>query len=479
MKAKAFFKKWGVSLLGTVLVASFPVTFLYFNNAGEAEPSDAAAPLLLFCAIGLGVLFLFGLITRSAGRSALAAVLFMLAFSNFSLLEGGIEAIFPNLHYWHTLPIVFVVWLELAILLNTFLSEENARMLVGVVCLTFGGLTLVNAAMGAPKLAGKFQAERQLAAARQERAVQTATNGEQPNVYLLIFDEYANFPQMEEYYDYDNAFLKDFLTENHFTISYDSHNESIVTSTVLTNLMNLDYLVDDNTASSEKELIRKQGKLFALMREHGYDVQIIDADNFLCDDSPVSDGESGGGTTVSGESMAYLIYRKTPLYPCLALNSPVFERVMSVAQYLTSNSIFQDNPTFTVAYFCFPHTPFCVDENGNPIPFGQFENWADTRYYLGQYKYATKLMIDILTNILRQDKDSIIVLQSDHGARGRVTSEEIKKFSMEAKNNPLNCVYYQEKSIDEICGLSSVNTLRAILSRLWDEEYELLEVPES
>ena len=53
-----------------------------------------------------------------------------------------------------------------------------------------------------------------------------------------------------------------------------------------------------------------------------------------------------------------------------------------------------------------------------------------------------------------------------------------KKFPLEAMNNPLNIVYYRGETMDEIKGLSGVNTLRTVLSRLFNEEYPLIEVPE-
>lgn len=471
-------KKWGIPLLGIILLSAFPAVFMYCNNAGEANISEAFQPLAVLCAIGLGMYFASWLFTRAPGKSALIAGLFMLAFSNFSLIEAGIKKIFPDLHYWHTLPIVLAVWLEIAFLIGWFLSEENGEMAASVMCLIFGGLTCVNIVVAIPGLLGKIEAERQLAAAQEERVQQSAIRSDLPNVYLLIFDEYANFPQMEEYYDYDNAVLKDFLEKHNFTISYDSHNESIMTNTIVTNLFNLDYVVDDTMSSSKNESIRKQGVLLSKMQEHGYDVQIIEGGNFLCDDSPASSGASSSATTAAGEDLAYLIYHKTAIYPFYLLNiAPNFTQVKRTVEYLSSDKIFQEQSTFTIGYVCCPHPPFCIDENGRSVSFSGYNNWEDNRYYLGQFKYVTKQIIIILENILRNDPDSIVILQSDHGARASSSEQFMEKFPLDVMNNPLNAVYYQGESIDEIRGLSSVNTMRVILSRLWNEMYELVEVP--
>ena len=49
------------------------------------------------------------------------------------------------------------------------------------------------------------------------------------------------------YYDYDNQEFSDFLTQRGFNISYGSHNtESIWTSTIVPNILNLSYVASDD-----------------------------------------------------------------------------------------------------------------------------------------------------------------------------------------------------------------------------------------
>lgn len=475
-----FIKDYGIPFIGVLLLSAFPVIFMYCANSAEADFIEAVEPLLLFCGIGFVLFAVLSIVSKSPGKAALISGIFMLAFTNFAPIESLIKKIFPNLRYWHTLPIVFVLCICAALAVWMFMSEDIGKTCSMVMCLVFGGLTLLNFVTGMPGLIDKIQTENELRAAREQRIETNAqTNADSPNIYLLIFDEYAGFKQMEEYYDYDNAVLKDFLEDNNFTISYDSHNESIMTATILTNLMNLDYIVDNTTDSSEKELLRKNGAIYDIMREHGYDIQIIESGNGLGDDTPVKGG-STAATTAAGEDLKYLIYENTPIYPFHSLStSDLFEDVTNLLDYLASDYIFKEIPTFTVGYVIFPHTPFLVDENGNPIPSEKYYNWSDNRYYLGQYKYATKQMIKILDNILENDPNSIIILQSDHGARASTQHDEyMVKFPLEIMNNNLSAVYYMNDSVDEIKGHSSVNTIRIILSKLWEEEYEILEVPE-
>lgn len=474
-------RQCALPLLAVLLISIFPVLFLYFANAGEVDFIDAVQPLAVFCALGLAIFFITLLVSRSCVKAAIISGVFMLLFSNFALLEKGMKLLLPELRYWHTVPIILVLFLHLAFLVWKFVPEQLGRDITGVLCLVFGGLLVLNCVLGVPKIMSKQQAQRQLLqekAARQE-AVASAT-ADSPNVYLLIFDEYAGFKQIKEYYGYDNAVLQDYLKKNNFTISYNSRNESILTTTILTNLLNLDYVVDDANDIKEKETRRKQGKLFSLMREHGYTVRVVEDGDFMGQESPTRNQNAASSMTATGEDLAYLCYQKTLIYSFYRLNtSEALDNVLKLSDYLSAEENIPTSPTFTLGYLIFPHAPFITDENGNAIPSNQYMNWNDNRYYLGQYKYATNLMMQIIDNILENDPDSIILLQSDHGARGSpdllVTSE---KFTVEAMTNPLNAIYYRGEDAQEIRDLSSVNTMRTVCVRLWDEPFEHVALPE-
>ena len=54
------------------------------------------------------------------------------------------------------------------------------------------------------------------------------------------------------------------LLKDGFNISYTSHNDSISTTTVTTNLLNLNYIVNDKTSTIEKDFYRKNNYLWLL-----------------------------------------------------------------------------------------------------------------------------------------------------------------------------------------------------------------------
>lgn len=472
MKAKLW--NYLFSAITVAVVCAFPAAFLYFQNAAEAGFSEAAPFLFGSVAVGLVIFAALAALTRKPGKSAIIVSLFMMAVLNFSYLENAMKLALPDLKYWHTVPIVLVVMLHVMYAIWHFTKENTAGDVSKIVCLVFGGLIIFNSAIAAPKIVGHYKTQRILAEKKEQEAQQPGqSNTDMPNVYLLIFDEYANFTEMEECYDYDNAPLKDFLVEHNFNISYTSHNESAVSRTVQTNMANLDYIVADSTDAGERDVLRHNGVLFQVMRDHGYNIRILEDGNFYGGSMPDESSVVSKATTVNGEDIEILLWRMTILYPLFQKNDiHIIQDYEAIADYIGDTAADVQN-TFTLAYFCFPHPPFVVDEYGNELGLDAYAGpnaWGNKAYYLGQFKYATKIMLSILGEVIENDPKAVVVLMSDHGAR------ETPGVTLEMKINSLNALYYQGEKCS-IEGLSNVNTLRTVLNELFSLNYEMVEVP--
>lgn len=472
-------KKWTIPVLGVCLVGIFPAIFLYGNNSNEVNIQEIFEPMALFVTIALGLFAISVLLTRDPNKSSIISALFMLVFENFAGLEGLLLALFPYLYYWHTTAIFIFILLHLAYLIYKFIPKDLAKTISSILCLVFTVLCLINIATAVPgeinkisakKLADKMQAE--------ENTISTAQfSKELPNIYLLIFDEYASFGQMEKYYHYDNAILKNYLNEHGFTISYNSHNESIMTSTVTTNLVNLDYIVDNYDSESKKEVLRHNGKLFSTLSAMGYNIRKLSSSGYYGESGIESDVDehNQGALTAGGKTIYDLIYNNTALYPFIHQEVKInFEEI----DFLLDPKNIPISPTFTIMHVSLPHTPFYYDEYGNQNLIMDWVNWEDDSIYLGQYKYATKLMISILDVLTQNDPHALIMTMSDHGARAS-TSQELfmEKFELNDMNNFFNAFYYDGESLTQYVDKSAVNTLRSLLNHVLKTEYSELEVP--
>lgn len=478
---KEIIKKLGLPVLTVLFVSIFPAVFLYCQNADEAGFGEILPSVLLFAGIGMAFFILFCFVTHSANKAGIAASLFILIVTNFAFLEALLKLIFPRIKYWHVLPLLFVIGLHIAFFVWRYVPYEISRLILNVSCAVFGGLILINAAMGAPSIMNYLHFQQQ-ATQNYDAPDKTTVKEGKSNIYLIIFDEYASFYQMENYLNYENKPLKDLLWQHNFSISNSSHNESCFTSIILTNLVNLDYLVGDGTsASRERMLLRKNGRLFDLMREHGYDVKIYET-GFTFRKTEAEGGDkdtTSHATNINGEDIQTILLQQTALYPLSqqAGKPTAVVKYDKLTKYLSSPENLPLSDTFSLIYYCFPHQPFYVDENGNMNTPDLWENWKVG--YVGQYKYATKYIIRIVENILKNDPDSTIILQSDHGGRGGSTEKDYSMgFPYEVKTMPFNAVYTNGGKLD-IEGLSSINTLRTVLNYLWDTDYEMIPLPDT
>lgn len=476
---KRSLNKWGLPLLAVIFAAIFPAIFLYGNNSNEANIQDVLRPMLLFVAIALALFLVCFIIIRNTYKSAVITVLFMLVFENFATLEAFLLNINPDLRYWHTTAIFLFILLHIAYLINRFIPADLDAAISSVLCLVFGALVVVNVVVAVPGEINKMNA-RQLEAAQskpEENALGVNSGSETlPNIYLLVFDEFSGFRQMEKYYHYDNKVLKDFLTENGFTISYDSHNESIITTTVTTNLANLDYIVDNTTSESEKKALRQNGALFSLMSDLGYDIRKLSVNELYGEDYRI-EGLTSVGTslTATGEDLNTLLFKQTALYPWIKHTT---SDTLKLVEFLESDDNIPSETTFTIAHMAISHTPFYYDENGNIRPSVDWNNWHDDSIYLDIYKYNTKLIISIVENLVKNDPNALIMLMSDHGARASTDAELfMEKFELNDVNNIFNAFYYNGEDLQEYSNLSAVNTLRMLLNQAIGTDYTLVEVP--
>lgn len=464
-----------LALACVLLIAAFPVLFLYLQNADSVTLTQVLQPLLIFMGLSAALFLLVWPIVRSAGHAALITSVFVAVLENFAFLEKGIKVILPSLHYWHTLPIVLILCLAISYLIRWHISNSFVWDVVKIVTGVVSAMLIINFMTAIPIMGSNRESEDHM---QQNSEVEMLADKkesakEKPNLYLIIFDEFAGFKQAKNQYGFDNIELYEFLKNKGFTVFPDSVNESSETSVILTNLMNLSYIVDDDMSDTERESLRKNGMLYSLMREMGYDVQVIEATDFLGQYSPTR-SKSSQQLTQNGESISDLCYQSTFVYPFIHINSDkTFLKILSMVDYLSSPQNTPKSPTMTVGYFIFPHPPFITDENGNMLPTSQYYNWADPQFYLGQYKYASKLIMKIVENIVSNDSDSVIMLMSDHGARGN--DDYSVDMPLEYKINPLNAVYFRGESGEGLDGTSTLHTLRSLLERMFEIQLDPLE----
>ena len=472
-----------IPILFNILLLMFSPLYLYLNNVQEVSFSEffEIFKLFLFC----GTLLLIGvsLLVRSLSKGIVFTAIIEVIALNYSFFAKIANFVFPDAEYWHILPVLFFLGILLSIELIHLCSPDTIRTGLKVGCAVLSGLIIINIVMALPGIYNIIRTRSGNAAETGSSSLsgEIAKSEDLPNVYWLLFDEYSSGYVAKEYFGYDNSDFVDYLSDKGFNVASSGQNESHKSATVIGNYMNLDYVGSDSNSQAELAEFKKKPEIFRLAKQAGYQcIGLGTAYNFEVDTDYLLTRRdlAKEGQTMGGENYREIMLKQTLYAPFVETRSDFSREVIlnAVDDVITMSKKADD--TFVFSYFLCPHEPFLFDENGRNVDSSHYYDWKNKEYYLGQYKYCTKLMQKMVSEIIQNDPDSIIIIQSDHSARAGSDKDLYYKWiPKEDMRTFFNAVYYRGETLD-IDGLSGVNTLRTVMGRLLDIELPLVEVPQ-
>lgn len=471
-----------------ILTCWYPCVFLYAHNI-EESPFTSMFPFFgIFFANALIFFLVFLVILRKTAPAAFLADLAMLLVINFTLifdtLTKGMEWLTPL----HLVIVGGVILLLLLVLLLWKKPSMKAGCLL--VSIAFGALILVSFASAAvTSLIGAAKAPSQEALDSYEPQ---NLKGERPNVYFFLFDGYAGPENLMHYYDYDNSPFIESLEDRGFTVSRDSYNtESLLTVTLIPNLMNMDYVAKDSMRTADKNALLVMPNLFRTFADNGYQLNLINHLNYFGTEGCNVLSHKQSRRTISDYLLKNSLYSQFKTLKkwmnsliqadyVATYTGPLFD---AMEAGLSCWEHVGPEPTFTLGYIQCPHAPTILDREGNLVE--NYENvgwhWDRPELYLGQLEFVSRYIEKLVDNIQAHDPNALILLQSDHGCRQAVHYYNMKiwdTYDAASENlymqNTLNCVYYRGESFD-IAGKSGINTIRTVMNQVFGTSYEEIE----
>ena len=472
-----------LSIIASWLIALFPCVFLVNQNFNLLGSDDLWMAIAVVSLHWFLLLLINLAIFRNGHKASLATIIAVLPLSLFNLGLGIVQGFMPGFFYWHGLILFLIAYGVICFLIFQKLQQKNAFKINIIFGAVFLALILFNTIpMLVKNLAEKKYVERPKATAINHDLPLSHNRETLPNIYLFLFDEYSGKEAMNRYYGYDNQKFYNRLNELGFNISHSSRNYVALTKVELPNLLNLS--VDgDNYTEAEKDALMQNPTLFNILKSLGYDINLINDQKFISTPgsyfkyafNPTSDFQRS-------ESLMSLMIDRSAYYPLLkTIVGNRMQEVFGMFQYGAESSELQESGLFTFAYLSFPHLPWFVDEHGNKVDENDQMNWDDTNIYLGQLKYSSKLILELVNKILANDPESCIILLSDHGFR--LPEMQRKYHGIEAEDkvleeyymrNILQAVYYFGEQMD-FDGYSGINVLRTILDNLFSLNLGLIE----
>jgi len=504
-KLKDIFK--GPVVFYPLLFAAFPVLFLYAYNINETSISQVWLPLVVSVSAALVLWAVLSLILGSLAKAGLATAIFLVFFFAYGRLYEVLEnsRLFTPKH-GYLLPVTLFVWGYCVYFISRAKRDfRTTTTVLNITAVVLIAINLFNIASYQIRLA-RLDTGTPEESTEQADATSPADLSALPDIYFIIFDEYAHPDTMKEWYDYDNSEFFNSLEDKGFFIASQSKTRTPFTAQVINQVLNMEYLTPGWEWDPEmgKYIERETNMIYRtdyiyndvtlrkiaysnvadFLKAHYYQYIVFGNDSSL----------HTRVTYIEEHADLYFNYHEEAATPWVSefqeilwnttMLRPFYHHLVGVQYENASRRGTRytlehlkalpevESPKFVFAHFMCPHRPFVFGAEGEYIAYVNWKNYEDKQFYLGQYIFISaeiEKMVDALLE--KSEIPPIIILQSDHGTRVPsypVGDSEWQKI--------LNVMYLPGMDYSELSdSMSPVNTFRLIFNHYFGADYPLLE----
>jgi len=479
-----------------LVLALYPPLFHYGNNANIVTLASLERTLLLYVLMALAVYTIsFFLLRAQPLQAANAAFVFLIFFN----LYGAIYSYLYNqdivrVEDYTLLPLILL----LALYASWFITRVKAERFWKGALLLISVLIASNLIRIVPAEIAKLQAS------KQEKATallisEASANAQYPDIYFILFDEFAGLESMRNYWKYQGVDeFRDYLTSKGFFVAEHSRSSSADTLQQMSERLNYHEYPPGGENRDTYYAALADSAALRYLKSLGYTTVVFDEKRFgypaipkMTADFSFEYDTNTAPTLSSGldnlfDEFGILVAENTMLraFPLFYNKSidPMFKEHQQMINF-TAAKISDlgevPSPKFVHAHLLLPHYPFMFAENGSINDPIYYYNW---NYYLGNYKFtinlAQKMVNDILENA-DPDHPPIIILQSDHGARNILVAArngvQLENFPEEYKRDILNAMYLPGYDISQLPqDMNPMNTFPIIFNHYFNADIPLV-----
>ena len=313
-----------------------------------------------------------------------------------------------------------------------------------------------------------------------------------PDIYFLLFDEYASSVALKQQYGFEND-IDSFFESEGFRVQPFSFSNYNYTPFSMISLLNMSYIGGmhadngvDRTDFLECNPAMLNNEVMRYLKGLGY--EIVNYSMFDIADQPAQVKQTFLPLKTKMIVEGTLIPRLYRDFDSLFVNNAFLSKIMgedNIFTHLTNNEFFLEgveqtskqtnaSPKFVYGHFYLPHEPFFFDEHGNRKDNALIlaeDNSRSPEPYLKYVKYTNTRIRELITRLKKNTngKAAIIVL-SDHGYRDFLAMNDPK---FHFRN--LNAVYLPDKNYTQLYdSISNVNEFRVIFNTIFQQKIPLL-----
>ena len=486
-----------------VLLAVFPILFLWAENVGETEPGEVVVPLAMAAAVAILGFLVLRAVLRDGRRAALLVSLGVLGFLLFGHVENALRPLRITegrlLLGWAVAGAVaalFILRTRRDLGSATVLANVVGAVLVVNSLATVGFHELSEARSGVP---ASSVAPSPVASPAPSSAASPAPAASQRDVYYLVVEDYGSARTIDQYHGLEDDGFFAWLEQSGFTVLPDTRSNYGRTPLSLASSLNMTYL-DEVAAQYGPEFggyapisrMVRDPAVGRFLKDRGYTFIQLGSQYTLTASSDLADINPRFRLTSDFQAVLY----ETTILPAIATRLGIEDgrdgRQVNYEAIRWQLAQFPDlaalpGPKFVFFHTFLPHHPFVVDAEGDYVPRSVELTRSKQERYQTQWSFIHREMRTLIERLLAvpEAERPIIVFTTDEGpnpegmptvggdiAWGKATTEELdQKFSIFAAYllpgvDPAEAGIYPT--------MSSVNSFRVVLNSYFGTELPLL-----
>ncbi len=478
------------------MTAIFPAVFLCAKNVHETKLINLFIASVL--AFFLSSLFYYSsfLINKDFHKAALCAFLAIMIFYKSGhyykkLVNKKLrEIIFIRILY-SFLTLFFIYQIFLLSLKISF----NLELLSNIIFYFYAFVILIPIA----KIIGFYAKNKDQKVKIDKRSAVDVLDKNLPDVYYIVVDGYAGINTLKDICGFDNSEFYSHLKKEGFCVSDKTKSNYTITNLSVCSTLNMNYIqdfFDSSTISSDQGGIHKlykfhlDNEVSRMFKSYGYTyVHLINH----WEQMYFNEDEFADISIKSSQSTDYLkiFLQKTliGIYQDI-LFSAVSRKNMKFLFEKLKNIHSIKGPKFVFSHLICPHEPYLFNENGDKPKMKNEDpaNKENIPLYVEQIKYVNKILTETISNILKNSKNSIIVIKADHGSEFLMNVESSKSKDgaviwpkdpspemLQERFEIFNAIYLPDNDVEVFDKFqSSVNIFRFIFNKYFSTNYEIL-----
>lgn len=487
MKKITTLKTWPLYIF---LLPVFFVLHGVKEHFGFIYPKDFIPLILLYCGVSLFIFSLLYAIYRKVIKAGLVTFLILSIHFFFGSLQDFLQSFLPAINrYSILLPALFILLVVTAVLVKRS-SKKFERLNFYLNCLLliyilFDVIGLTAKLISPPK--DKFSTY----SFTKDNTYTSCDTCTKPDIYLLVFDEYASSLNLKENFSFDNSELDSFLVSKKFRIQQQSAGNYNFTPFSVSSILNMSYIdgINKDWITIEdyarcNNLIR-DNEVCKYLSSIGYNIVNYSIFDIAGNPSPIDQDFLPLKTKLITDGTLWGRAKKQVLWNVLAGRFEI--------KWLTNNMVYAANnnnnllldlvkkesakketsPKFVYAHYNMPHPPYYFDRHGKAVGKEKLDpkNDADKSMYLEYIQYTNKKIEELISSIqANTSNNAVIIMMGDHGFRYD------KKMQQKVFMQNQNAVYIpaQISANPYYDTITGVNQFRVLLNTLFKQKMPVL-----